>query len=128
MILELIYTSMIGADASPSCIGDVLRTATSFNRANDITGLLLFDGERFCQLIEGETDGVVALTNRIERDPRHHDFRIVQQVQREGGRRFPNWNFAWVTKIAGELPELLAQLERPDRVASPDSVAAAGIR
>ena len=47
------------------------------NAAHGIGGCLLFDGQRFCQLIEGPAAAVSTLWQRIGRDPRHRDVGVL---------------------------------------------------
>ena len=47
------------------------------NAEHGIGGCLLFDGQRFCQLIEGPPAAVAALWLHIQRDRRHRDIRLL---------------------------------------------------
>jgi hypothetical protein len=47
------------------------------NAAQHIGGCLLFDGLRFCQLIEGPEAAVSALWGRIGSDARHRDIALL---------------------------------------------------
>lgn len=64
-------------DAPPAAVGSVFATARRRNPALGVTGALLFDGECFAQLVEGEHDVVRALVQRIEADPRHVDMVVL---------------------------------------------------
>lgn len=68
---ELLYISELSPDTSPATIGEILVQTRTRNKLNGITGLLLFDGEHFVQVLEGERADVTALMQRIERDDRH---------------------------------------------------------
>lgn len=103
MQFELIYRSVMSEDASPSCVADIVRVSRSYNQQHGITGLLVFDGMNFWQLLEGDCDAVVALANRIERDPRHRDFHIAHQGFRDAPRRFREWAMAYALDTSGEL-------------------------
>jgi hypothetical protein len=106
VIFELIYRSLLAPDANPACIADIVRVARAFNRSHDITGVLVFDGERFCQLLEGDATTVAALGERIAKDARHHRFEILQQGSRESARRFPGWSMAYALDPNGALAPL----------------------
>jgi len=121
LIFELIYRSVMSTDASPSCVADIVRASRGYNQQHGITGLLVFDGEKFWQLLEGDCDAVVALTNRIERDTRHRDFHITHQGFRDSRRRFGNWSMAYALDTSGEFaqawdrstdPELASLIEQ----------------
>jgi hypothetical protein len=107
VIFELIYRSVLAPDANPACVADIIRVARAFNRSNDITGVLVFDGEHFYQLLEGDAMTVAALGERIAKDSRHHCFEILQQGPREGARRFPDWSMAYALDPDGALAPLL---------------------
>ena len=76
---EVIYVSTIAADAPLSVIADIACKARIANQALHITGLLIFDGMRFCQQLEGNQKDVLALVERIQKDPRHSHMTVVHQ-------------------------------------------------
>lgn len=43
------------------------------NRDRDITGMLVFDGQYFMQVLEGPRQKVTALYELIQTDPRHEE-------------------------------------------------------
>ena len=49
------------------------------NTALDITGLLVFDGMRFCQYIEGARNDVLTSMVRIRADPLQADVKVVHE-------------------------------------------------
>ncbi len=76
---------MVGEDV----IRQIVKMAQARNRADDITGLLLSDGARYLQAIEGPEIPLRACYARIRRDPRHHDIVTVSDTavsQRQFGR------------------------------------------
>ena len=64
------------------------------NRELDVTGALLFTGERFAQLIEGPPDGVAALQQSIFRDARHCDVTTIHSHDVDA-REFMGWSLAY---------------------------------
>lgn len=54
-----------------SVFKQIVHASRQRNRKLGITGALIFDGERFCQLLEGESDTVHALIRTIDADQRH---------------------------------------------------------
>ncbi len=76
---RLLYLSRLAADTPPACVGEIVRAARRRNQARRISSLLVFDGWRFCQYLEGDAAVVCALTERIRADPRHTDFRLLHQ-------------------------------------------------
>ncbi len=114
-MLELVYQSVITPETHPAGVTDIVRFARSYNRDHDITGILVFDGERFCQLLEGPEEAVSALAARIARDERHHRFEIIYRGLRGAPRRrFPTWNMAYALDFDSEVFGLLARQRGAD--------------
>ncbi|MGE0116138.1 MAG: BLUF domain-containing protein [Steroidobacteraceae bacterium] len=112
-LFELIYTSRLATDAPPSCVADIVRNARSYNRLHDITGLLVFDGERFLQYLEGPQSAVTRLVKRIETDPRHVEFKTIHQglITRH---RFSAWSMAYALDEEGEMLNLFSETHGAD--------------
>jgi hypothetical protein len=70
-VFQLLYVSQLAPGRKSSCVSDIVSVSRAANAARGITGALIFDGEYFCQLIEGDEVAVRALMQRIEHDPRH---------------------------------------------------------
>ncbi len=68
---QLLYTSELSPATSPKVIAEIIVQARTYNIGRGITGLLLFDGAHFVQVLEGERDDVIALMQKIEHDHRH---------------------------------------------------------
>ncbi|MDO9468462.1 MAG: BLUF domain-containing protein [Thiobacillus sp.] len=76
---QLFYLSRLAAGTSPACVAEIVRASRQRNTANGISSLLVFDGWRFCQYIEGGDAAVSELVERIRIDARHTDFRVLHQ-------------------------------------------------
>jgi hypothetical protein len=74
---EILYCSQLAAGQSPEVVGTIVSQARARNAEHGITGLLVFDGQRFCQHLEGPRGVVTRLMNRIGEDPRHDQIRVV---------------------------------------------------
>jgi Sensors of blue-light using FAD len=74
---QLLYVSHLAPGADFAVVKEIVDVARLRNPAHGITGALLFDGERFCQLIEGAEAEVSTLMQSISRDPRHTDVRVL---------------------------------------------------
>lgn len=106
-----LYTSRLASDAGIDCVADIVKTARAFNSENHITGVLIFDGERFCQYIEGPKASLDALIQRIAADSRHCEFN-PQYRQNTGNRRlFANWSMAYAMVEDEEILQELSMLE-----------------
>ena len=76
---ELIYVSIVGATVNAKVVAAIASHARTANKSLGITGVLVFDGERFCQFLEGGRKQVVKLFERISVDDRHVDVDMVHQ-------------------------------------------------
>ena len=108
LLHEILYVSKLAADAPISVVADIAVKSRSANLNHDITGLLVFDGMRFCQQIEGSQTEVAALMERIRCDPRHTDIEILHDAPL-AERRFKRWSLGY-TPV--EDVEALERLER----------------
>lgn len=88
---EILYCSVLASDQPPNAVARIVSHARWRNAAQGITGLLVFDGMRFCQHIEGPRDTVTALLSAIEQDPRHTDIRVVYDGP-IAARRYPRFD------------------------------------
>jgi Sensors of blue-light using FAD len=94
MFYRLLYISTARKDFNPGDLDAIMKTAQKRNRANKITGLLVFDGRRFMQYLEGEESIVRATFARIELDLRHYAVVVLKKT--EGSeRQFSNWDMAY---------------------------------
>jgi hypothetical protein len=73
---EILYCSVLAPDQSVLVIRQIVSAARARNARDDITGLLVFDGQRFCQHFEGPQRNVLSLLDRIQADPRHVQLRV----------------------------------------------------
>ena len=62
---EILYCSVLAPDQPIGIVGRIVSQARARNAQHRITGLLVFDGLRFCQHVEGSHDDVVALMRRM---------------------------------------------------------------
>lgn len=93
MVKQLIYKSHSVRDISIDFIEDILISASLFNDAHSITGLLLYNQNTFIQFIEGEPDHVNSLYDRIFRDRRHLDIQTLYTGYSDT-RFYPFWSMA----------------------------------
>ena len=87
-VYQLIYLSRLAEAASPACVAEIVRVARQRNLAFHINSLLVFDGWRFCQTLEGEYAAVCDLADRIRRDERHTGFRVLHRAESSAENRF----------------------------------------
>lgn len=68
----------------------ILAASARNNPARGITGLLLFNGRNFLQLLEGEEREVAGLMETITADPRHAGVSVLDRRTIEA-RTCPDW-------------------------------------
>lgn len=109
-LFEALYVSTIAPDAPLSVVGNIASNARIFNAAHDITGLLIFDGMRFCQQLEGRQKDVLGLIDSISKDSRHFDVTVFHQGSL-AARRFKNFALAFTNVDDIDVLERLQLLD-----------------
>lgn len=99
---RIVYTSRARTDLASDEVFRIIETSARNNPARDVTGFLIFNQNRFLQLVEGERQALDELLGVLKRDPRHCDLAI--HVREPAIKRcFPNWR--------------MRRLDRPPRAA-----------
>lgn len=90
MLHELIYASRANSNFNSEVLDDILAISRVNNTKNDVTGLLIFDGTTFCQILEGKKDTLDETYERIIKDDRHIDHTLFHSGEIEE-RSFSRW-------------------------------------
>lgn len=96
----LTYTSRARIDLTDEDLNDIHQTARHLNALDGVTGLLLFDGARFLQIIEGSEGAIDNLVERLRMDRRHSAFE-VRDERHVDRRSFPDWSMELLRVSAG---------------------------
>jgi hypothetical protein len=96
----LTYTSRARLDLGDEDLAAIHETARHLNALDGISGLLLFDGSRFLQIVEGSEDAIDNLVERLRMDPRHSAFEVRDERPVER-RSFEGWSMEMVRVSAG---------------------------
>ena len=125
MECSLLYVSRstIARDRLEAEIADIVTVSRAHNARAGITGGLVRAGGYFAQLLEGPTEAVKTLMERIDRDPRHTDVSVVR-IAASTKRQLPDWSMAYAGEssyVANQIapllgPGLAADPERIDRL------------
>ena len=91
----LTYTSLASLDLKARDLEDIHRSAVELNALDGITGMLVFNGTRFLQIIEGGETAIDELLGRLRRDRRHSALE-VRDERRIEVRNFPEWSMELV--------------------------------
>jgi hypothetical protein len=105
---NVISQAIPGADVSEQ-IAAILATARRCNKADNVTGALLFTASGFAQVLEGPRDIVERTFERISADPRHADVTILTFTPTER-RSFPDWPMGFSGRPASNAADPLAHL------------------
>jgi hypothetical protein len=89
LVSQYVYIST-ALDLSRETVDAILETCARHNVEHSITGLLLYNGRNFLQLLEGEREALDRLMARIEVDPRHAGVSMLHRGEVET-RTCPDW-------------------------------------
>lgn len=91
---QIMYISSVNVSMSAAECAEVARSSSVRNRADDVTGLLLFNSRRFLQVLEGPSDAVQRTFERIYRDGRHCAIVKLRDATIDV-REFGEWGMAY---------------------------------
>ena len=89
MISQYLYIST-APRLSREDVDAILGSSQRNNVARGVTGLLLYNGRNFLQLLEGEEPELVTLMLKINQDPRHTGISMIDRKLVEA-RACPDW-------------------------------------
>ena len=92
---SLTYTSLARLDLGADDLHDIHRAARELNAIDGITGLLVFNGTHFLQIVEGDPAAVDDLLARLKGDSRHQGLEVRDERGIEA-RSFPDWTMELV--------------------------------
>lgn len=89
MLSQYLYIST-APNLAREDVESILAASARNNPERGITGLLVYNGRNFLQLLEGEESALVGLMVRIGNDPRHTGVSILERKSIEH-RACPDW-------------------------------------
>lgn len=97
---HIIYQSTAVAALTGPELGRLLRQSRAHNYQAGVTGMLLYDGACFLQVLEGPGPAVICTFGRIRLDCRHTDVQVLANgpVTR---RQFSNWSMGLLNQAGG---------------------------
>ena len=111
-LYEVLYVSTLAPEAPLSVVADIANQARQANAERDITGLLIFDGMRFCQQIEGGQKQVLALLERIRQDTRHFNLQVLHHGEL-ADRRFRRFSLGYCMVEDDDVLERMESMDGP---------------
>ena len=89
MLTTIIYRSHLCNNIPFKALEDMVEAANQKNSRSKVTGILLFNGTHFFQLLEGPEEEVLFIYNSICKDPRHYNL-VELMHDYAPSRRFGN--------------------------------------
>ena len=120
-LYEVLYVSTLAPGQPLGVVAEIAAQARVANGQLDITGLLIFDGQRFCQQLEGPKKQVLKLIECIRNDPRHTKVEVLHHGPL-AGRRFHQFSLAFSTVEDVDALERMEQLDGDAALAAFDVV------
>lgn len=118
MIRRIVYTSQPRTDLPTQEIARIAAVSRARNERDGISGVLIYTGMDFAQLIEGASASVAALWQRIRADPRHVD--IVPLLDEPDEKPwFPDWRMGYLVDV--EFSRRLAEWRARGRWSGPEA-------
>lgn len=111
MLRQYLYIST-APNLGSEDIDSILQSCRRNNRERNVTGLLLYNGRNFLQLLEGEEADLEWIMRRISADTRHSGISVLEDVSADA-RACPDWtmrNIRLVDEIAQRREALNAEL------------------
>lgn len=117
-VCQLFYVSRAAIPFDSALVQHILQSARRNNRRLDVTGCLLYSGQRFAQVLEGRKEVVQPLAERIAADTRHRDVRILMENHRLE-REYGDWSMGYLhnTGLEDSLEALLLGNGEPSAIA-----------
>jgi hypothetical protein len=101
MVYSLVYISSAVELFTKEELEALLEKSRRNNHAAGITGMLLYKDGNFMQFLEGPREPVIALSERIQADPRHHGMMVLLQEEK-AKRQVEEWSMGFKRYDAGE--------------------------
>jgi hypothetical protein len=100
----LVYVSAAAPDFEMSDLEQILCVARARNAADGISGVLLFEGASFLQMLEGPLARIDALLEDIRKDRRHSRTALLVR-EPITQRSFADWTMGYTRVALGELAD-----------------------
>lgn len=92
---SLTYTSWASPSLTADDVHSILASARTHNPLHGLSGVLLFNGSVFMQILEGVEPAIDELVRLLVDDRRHSNMSIRDERMIER-RSFPHWEMAYV--------------------------------
>lgn len=103
-LATLVYRSRCVTPLDDPALQQLVSAALQRNLAESVTGLLIYDGGRFLQWLEGPAESVDRIWQSIRVDSRHTEVEILGHMP-STVRCFPDWGMKLGDRDASERPD-----------------------
>ena len=111
-LISLSYISKATQDMGVLALMRLTDQAAQANQRLGLSGVLFYENQHFGQILEGPRADVLGLWEKIQRDPRHGQVRLLS-LEDVDSRRFPSWSmrFFLAKEILQKMPRLVGVLD-----------------
>ena len=95
MLTRLAYSSIARSNLSKTDLEDIIQACQKHNIEEDITGVLVYNGESFIQILEGAEKALDHLMGIITQDPRHSEVEVLMKTEIQS-RAFSKWSMGFL--------------------------------
>jgi len=96
MLIRLAYSSVAHIELTQKDLENIIQTCQRFNTAQEITGVLVYTGDSFIQILEGAEETLDAVMAKIISDRRHYDVELLMKNE-IAKRSFSKWSMGFLT-------------------------------
>jgi len=106
MLSQLIYVSTPEKSFSEEELDNLLTEARKTNQELEITGILLYTGSNFFQVLEGKESDIGFVFEKIKSNPKHSDIVVILK-EAISKRSFEEWNMAYTRVSPDEIRDIV---------------------
>jgi hypothetical protein len=111
-LISISYISKATQDMGVLALMRLTDQAAQLNQKLGLSGVLFYENQHFGQTLEGSREEVIKIWEKIQRDPRHHQVRLLK-LEEIKERSFPAWSmrFFLAKEIIAKMPNLTGILD-----------------
>lgn len=111
-LMSVSYISKATQDMGVLALMRLTDQAAQINQRLGLSGVLFYENQHFGQILEGPHNEVLKIWEKIQRDPRHQQVRLLKMEEVEK-RSFPAWSmrFFLAKEIIAKMPNLIGVLD-----------------
>jgi hypothetical protein len=92
------WSSVPSPSFSAARLGEIVAPARWNNKANDVSGMLLYTGTHFLEILEGEESVLDEMWSQLQHDDRHVSLVHIGDEACDA-RRFSDWKMAYTNDL-----------------------------